>query len=116
MASRGGRARRCIAEVDFADQIDLDADVVAIESVISSYYSSADRPTIPWKLGIADTTLRLLRSDVFPPAVNAHAAHELTAALHGGSLRSRIAARVPLAEIAYATNLLSGASTGVRSS
>ena len=67
-----------IAEVDFADHVDLDAEIVAIGGVISSYYSSADRPTIPyWKLGFADTTLRLLGSDDFAPAVKAHAAQEL---------------------------------------
>jgi NADPH2:quinone reductase len=96
-----------IAEVDLADHADLDADVIAIGGVISSYYSSADRPTLPyWKLGFADTTLRLLGSDDFPPKVKAHAARELTAALVDGSLRSGIAERVPLADIARAHELV----------
>ena len=96
-----------IAEVDFADHVDLDAEIVAIGGVISSYYSSADRPTIPyWKLGFADTTLRLLGSDDFAPAVKAHAAQELTAALLDGGLRSRIAERVPLDDIARAHELV----------
>jgi NADPH2:quinone reductase len=96
-----------IAEVDFSDHVDLDADVIATGGVISSYYSSAERPSLPyWKLGFADTTLRLLGSDEFPPAVKAHAARELTAALLDGSLRSEIAERVPLADIARAHELV----------
>lgn len=96
-----------IAEVDLADHIELDADVIAIGGVISSYYSSADRPTLPyWKLGFADTTLRLLGSDDFPPEVKSHAAQQLTAALVDGSLRSVIADRIPLADIARAHELV----------
>ncbi len=96
-----------IAEVDLADHVDLDADVIAIGGVISSYYSSADRPTLPyWKLGFADSTLRLLGSDDFAPDVKERAAQELTAALVGGGLRSAIVERVPLAEIARAHELV----------
>jgi NADPH:quinone reductase len=96
-----------IAEVDFSDHIELDADVIAIGGVICSYYSAADRPALPyWKLGFADTTLRLLGSDDFPPAVKADAARELTAALLDGSLRSVITERVPLSEIARAHELV----------
>jgi NADPH:quinone reductase len=96
-----------IAEVDFSDHVDLDAEVIALGGVISSYYSSGDRPSLPyWKLGFADTTLRLLGSDDFPSAVKARAARELTAALVDGSLRSVIAERVPLADIAHAHELV----------
>jgi NADPH2:quinone reductase len=102
-----------IAEVDLADHVDLDADVIAIGGVISSYSSSADRPTLPyWQLGFADTTLRLLGSDDFPAEVKAHAARELTAALVDGSLRSAIAERVPLADIARAHELVEGGVDG----
>jgi NADPH2:quinone reductase len=96
-----------IAEVDLAAHIDLDAEVIAIGGVICSYFSAADRPEIPyWQLGFADTTLRLLGSDDFPPAVKAGAARELTAALADGSLRSTIAARFPLEDIAHAHELV----------
>jgi NADPH2:quinone reductase len=102
-----------IADVDFAAHIDLDAAVVAIGGTISAYFSSADRPEIPyWTLGFADTTLRLLGSDDFSPAVKADAARELTAALVDGSLRSTVAERVPLAEIARAHELVEGGAPG----
>lgn len=96
-----------IVEVDFSDHVDLDAEVIATGGVISSYNSSDDRPSLPyWKLGFADTTLRLLGSDDFTPAVKAHAARELTGALLDGSLRSVIAERFPLADIAHAHELV----------
>jgi NADPH2:quinone reductase len=96
-----------IAEVEFASHIDLDAELIAIGGVICSYYSAADRPEIPyWRLGFADTTLRLLGSDDFPAAVKADAASELTQALLDGSLRSIITERVPLQEIARAHELV----------
>lgn len=92
-----------IAEVDFAAHIDVDAAVIATGGVISAYYSSADRPGIPyWTLAFADVSLRLLGSDDFPPAVKAEAARELTAALLEGRLRAAIAARLPLDDIALA--------------
>jgi NADPH:quinone reductase len=95
-----------IAEVDLAAHIDLDTEILAIGGVISSYSSSADRPTIPyWSLGFKDTVLRLLGSDDFPPAVKADAARVLTEALLDGSLRSDIAARFPLEQIASAHEL-----------
>lgn len=85
----------------------MDAAVIAVGGVISSYYSSQDRPTIPyWQLGFADVTLRLLDSDDFAPSVKAQAARELTDALVDGSLRMNIAARFPLGEIAHAHELV----------
>ena len=90
-----------IAEVDFAAHIDVDAAVIATGGVIGAYYSSADRPSMPyWTLGFADVSLRLLGSDDFPAAVKAEAAQELTAALLEGRLRTTLAARLPLEDIA----------------
>ncbi len=100
-ATPGGLHR--IAEVDFAAHIDVDAQVIATGGVISAYYSSTDRPDIPyWTLAFADVSLRLLGSDDFPPAVKAEAARELTAALLEGRLHATIAARLPLQDIALA--------------
>lgn len=102
-----------IAEVDFAAHIDTDAAVIATGGVISAYYSSAERPAIPyWKLGFADVSLRLLGSDDFPPAVKVEAAHELTAALVEGSLKAAIAARLPLANIALAHEMVEQGASG----
>jgi NADPH:quinone reductase len=92
-----------IAEVDFAGHVHLDAAILATGGVVCSYSTSDDHPAIPyWALGFKDTTLRLLGSDDFPATVKAGAARTLTEALLDGSLRSRIAARYPLDQIADA--------------
>jgi NADPH2:quinone reductase len=102
-----------IAEVEFASHIDLDAEVIATGGIICSYYSNADRPEIPyWKLGFADTTLRLLGSDDFSPAVKAEAAAELTEAVIDGSLRSQIAERLPLEQIVRAHEFIEAGARG----
>jgi NADPH2:quinone reductase len=102
-----------IAEVDLAAHADLDAEVLAIGGVISSYSSSADRPEVPyWALGFKDTTLRLLGSDDFPPSVKATAAAALSDALVSGTLRSRIVARFALDEIAAAHELVERGASG----
>jgi len=100
-AAPGGVHR--VADVDFGAHIDVNAEVMATGGVISAYYSSADRPDLPyWKLAFADVSLRLLGSDDFPAAVKADAARELTAALLEGRLSFSIAARLPLQDIALA--------------
>ena len=102
-----------IADVDFDAHADLNAEVLAVGGVISSYFSSADRPPVPyWALGFKDATLRLLGSDDFTPAVKAAAARALTDALVAGSLRSGIAARFPLEEIASAHELVESGPPG----
>lgn len=102
-----------IAEVDFAGHVDIDADVLATGGVISSYYSSTDRPEIPyWKLGFANTTLRLLGSDDFSPEIKRDAATALTEALVEGTLRSKIVERVALADIARAHELVEQGARG----
>jgi NADPH2:quinone reductase len=102
-----------IAEVDFADHIELDAEIIAVGRVIASYYSSSDRPTIPyWTLGFADVTLRLLGSDDFAPAVKADAAARLTEALVDGSLRIPVTERLPLKEVAQAHERVERGHTG----
>ena len=102
-----------VAEVDFSAHIDLDADILAIGGVVCSYFSSGDRPAIPyWALRFKDTTLRLLGSDDFPLAAKAEAARVLTEALFDKSLGSDIAARFPLEEIANTRELVEAGPPG----
>lgn len=102
-----------IAEVDLAAHADLDAAVIAVGGVVGSYATSADRTTIPyWTFGFADTTLRLLGSDDFAPAVKAEAARALTTAVGADALRSTVAARVPLEDIARAHELVEAGAGG----
>lgn len=102
-----------IAEVDFAAHVDIDAQVLAVGGVISSYFSSEANPKIPyWELGFADVTLRLLGSDDFPAPVKAEAANQLTEALVEGALSSRIATVLPLDQIAEAHELVEAGTAG----
>lgn len=102
-----------IAEVDFASNIDLDAQVLAVGGVVSAYFSSDSRPSIPyWELGFSDITLRLLGSDDFPATVKAEAANRLTDALVEGELSSSIAAVLPLEQIAEAHELVEAGAAG----
>ncbi|MGI5518385.1 NADPH:quinone reductase [Streptomyces sp. CA-106131] len=102
-----------IAEVDFAAHIALDAQVLAVGGVISSYYSSRPQPTIPyWELGFADVTLRLLGSDDFPAQAKDQAAADLTDALVAKELCIDIAVRLPLEEIAHAHKLVEEGTAG----
>ena len=102
-----------IAEIDFAGHIRLDAQILAVGGVISSYFSTHPEPPIPyWPLGLADITLRLLGSDDFRPEVKAHAASELTDALVDGALRIPIAAPLPLEQIAQVHELVEGGAGG----
>jgi NADPH2:quinone reductase len=102
-----------IADVDFGAHIELNAEIVAVGATISSYATSVEQPAIPyWTLGFADTCLRLLGSDDFSPAVKAHAAAELTAALIKGSRRSVVTERLPLDRIAEAHELVEAGAGG----
>ncbi|WP_375483942.1 NADPH:quinone reductase [uncultured Jatrophihabitans sp.] len=102
-----------IADVDFAANVEVNSQVVAIGATIASFATSVDRPAIPyWTLGFADTCLRLLGSDDFAPEVKAHAAAELTAALVEGALRSVIVERFPLEHIAAAQEAVEAGAPG----
>lgn len=102
-----------IADVDFAAHADLNAEIIAIGGTVAAFFSSSDRPQIPyWDFAFKDVALRLLGSDDFPPEVKTHAAAELTKALVDGDLRSKIAARLPLDRIAEAHELVEAGAPG----
>ncbi len=84
-----------IADVDFAAHADPQCGDPGHRGR-HQFLRVLGRPAIPyWGFGFKDTTLRLLGSDDFSPAVKSAAARALTEALTGGSLRSQIAARSP---------------------
>ena len=92
-----------IVEVDFSDNADLDAAVVANDAVIAAYASRAERPELPfWPLLFANVTLRLLGSDDFPPEAKRQAGADLTTAANTGALTIPIGAAYPLTEVAAA--------------
>lgn len=92
-----------IVEVALSDNGDLDASVVANDAVIATYFSRADRIDLPFSpLLFANVTLRLLGSDDFSFEAKQQAARDLTAAAVTGALSVRVAAILPLADVAAA--------------
>jgi NADPH2:quinone reductase len=92
-----------VVEVSLSDNVELDAQVLAVGGVLAAYASRADRPALPfWPLLFANVTLRLLGSDDFPAEAKRQAAADLTAAMAEGRLALPVAARFPLAETAAA--------------
>lgn len=96
-----------IVEVAFSDNIDLDAQVAKVGTVIAAYATRADRPTIPfWPMLFDNVTIRLLGSDDFPEAARRKAATDLTAAASASAIDVPIAAPLALGEAANAHDLV----------
>ena len=90
-----------IIEVAFSDNVDLDAAVGKIGTVIAAYASRQDRPTFPfWPMLFANMTIRLLGSDDFPSEAKEQAATDLTAAARDGALSITIGETLPLEKVA----------------
>src|SRR3954468_22303105 len=76
-----------IVEVSFSDNVDLDATVAKVGTVIAAYATRAERPDFPfWPMLFDNVTIRLLGSDDFPPQARREAAADLTTAAREGAL------------------------------
>jgi NADPH2:quinone reductase len=96
-----------IIEVAFSDNVDLDAAVGKVGTVIAAYASRDDRPRfLFWPMLFDNMTIRLLGSDDFPAEAKEQAAADLTAAARDGALSIPIADPLPLARIAEAHDLV----------
>jgi NADPH2:quinone reductase len=96
-----------IIEVAFSDNVDLDAAVAKVGTVIAAYASRDDRPGFPfWPMLFDNVTIHLLGSDDFPTEAKEQAATDLTAAARDGALSIPIADPLPLGRIAEAHDLV----------
>jgi NADPH2:quinone reductase len=96
-----------VIEVDFAGNLDLDREVLAVGGVIAAYASSEARPVLDfWPMLFDNMVIRLMGSDDFPLAAKVAAAADLTAAAADGSLRVQHADPLPLESIAAAHDLV----------
>ena len=92
-----------VVEVSFSDNIDLDAAVARVGTVIAAYSTGRDRPDFPfWPMLFDNVTIRLLGSDDFPAAAKRHAATDLTTAAAAGALSIAIGTPIPLEHTAQA--------------
>ncbi|MCO1595521.1 NADPH:quinone reductase [Micromonospora sp. RHAY321] len=111
----GGEPIDRVAELAFDVNVATDLEILRTGGVIATYATGAAEPRIPyWPLGFKNITVRFLSNDDFPEQANETAATELTAALVGGDLRYPIAARLPLADIARAHELVEQGSASGR--
>jgi NADPH:quinone reductase len=100
-----------IIEVAFSDNVDLDAAVSKIGTVVAGYASRQDRPTFPfWPMLFNNMTIRLLGSDVFPSEAKEQAATDVTAAARDGALSITVGQTFPLGNIADAHDLVDAGS------
>ena len=92
-----------IIEVAFSDNVDLDAAVGKLGTVIAAYASRQDRPTFPfWSMLFDNMTIRLFGSDDFPSEAKEQAAADLTAAARDGALSITVGEAFPLEDVADA--------------
>lgn len=104
-----------IVEVAFGANIDLDAAVGRQGTVIAAFASPTDRPDLPfWPLLFANTVIRLLGSDDFPPEAKQRAAEDLTTAASAGALDVPVGRVLDLADIAEAHDLVDSGRAGGR--
>jgi NADPH2:quinone reductase len=104
LAFAGGAGFDRIVEVDLGANLELDLKVAAINGVIASY-SSTTRPSFElpyYGLAAKGLTLRVVQAYRLAPELRAAAVAAISSALEHGTLSHRIAAVVPLAEIARA--------------
>jgi NADPH2:quinone reductase len=96
-----------IIEVAFSDNVDFDAAVANMGTVIAAYATRNDRPSFPfWPMLFDNMTIRLLGSDDFPTEAKQQAAADLTTAARDGALSLPIGDVVPLEQVARAHDLV----------
>ena len=92
-----------VVDVSFSDNVDLDAAVSRVGTVITAYATSVDRPDFPfWPMLFDNITIRLLGSDDFPTTAKQQAAADLTTAAAAGALAIAIGPPLPLERTAQA--------------
>jgi NADPH:quinone reductase len=102
-----------IIEVDFSDNIDIDAQVVKNQAVIATYSTRQDRPDLPfWPMLFINVTIRLLGSDDFSPSAKRQAATDLSAAARAGALTIAIDSVLPLDRVAEAHDRVDSGTAG----
>jgi NADPH2:quinone reductase len=102
-----------IIEVDFSDNIEIDAQVVKNQAVIAAYSTRQDRPDFPfWPMLFDNVTIRLLGSDDFSSAAKRQAAADLSSAARDGALEIEIDSVLPLERAAEAHDRVDSGTAG----
>jgi NADPH2:quinone reductase len=92
-----------VVEVAFSENVDLDAAVAKVGTVIATYATRDDRPSFPfWPMLFDNVTIRLLGSDDFPTDAKQQAARDLSEAARVGALQPSVGPALPLEQTAAA--------------
>ena len=103
--TEAGRGIDRIVEVNFGANLPTTSAVLKPNGVVTSYASggSEDQPKLPfYPLLLNSVTIRLVRVYVIPEAAKQAAVRDITAVLEAGALRSNIAKRFSLSQVAAA--------------
>ena len=96
-----------IVEVAFGANIEADVELLKLGGSIASYATDNPAPIIPfWQMVFKNIRVFFLGSDDFPKEAKVQAAQDLNAALEAGWSGFEIGARIPLANIARAHELV----------
>ncbi|MCH8058864.1 MAG: NADPH:quinone reductase, partial [Proteobacteria bacterium] len=102
MAANSGAPVDRVIEVEFGVNLRTSVEVLRTGGTIATYSSTRDaEPKLPFlKMMYKDITLRFVIVYAMPEVAKEHAVSDITAALAEGRLQHRIAAALPLADIA----------------
>ena len=114
-ALNGGKPVDRVIDVEFGANLPEVLDCIRTGGVVATYSSTQlKEPSLPFfRMMYLDLTVRFVIVYSMPEAAKKHAIADITEAFRHGMLLHRIAARVPLAEIARANELVEqGGSSG----
>jgi NADPH:quinone reductase len=107
-ALNGGKPVDRVIDVEFGANLPEVLDCIRTNGVIATYSSTqVKEPQLPFlRMMYLDLTLHLVLVYTMPEAAKKHAIADITQAFRHGMLLHRIAAKLPLAEIARANQLV----------
>jgi NADPH:quinone reductase-like Zn-dependent oxidoreductase len=107
-ALNGGKPVDRVIDVEFGANLPEVLTCIRTGGVIATYSSTqVKEPQLPFlRMMYQDLTLRLVLVYSMPEAAKKHAAADITQAFRHGMLLHRIGARLPLAEIVHANELV----------
>ena len=108
----GGDLIDRIIDVEFGANLDTAMEVIRVGGTIATYSSTVEpNPKLPFfQMMYKDLTVRFVIVYAMPESAKQFAIADIEKALDGGQLQHRIAANVPLDEIARANELVEGGS------
>lgn len=108
LAATGGELVDRVVDVEFGANLSVSVEVLKVGGVIATYSSmQVPEPKLPFfQMMYKDLTIRAIIVYAMPEAAKQHAIDDINKALSDDSLQHRIAASMPLAEIARSNEVI----------